>query len=674
MRKYIKILFLLLIPMLGMAQQQYPDSLKWVLKTAHADSTRYSALNGIGEYYVELNADSALSYLNQALAVAQKNGREINEAATLSRVAYVLVYKGKYPESLACFQKALKFAQDTAIAKTIWNPNMPWIQYSTPQKNRLTILAAIHLLYSILMRATKDIDQEISQLKISRVLAEKAGDENFTGIANMNLGRVYFTLDRLDSALVLEKNAEEISKKTHYRKYLGSVYALIGMIYLKKGNNSLALQYIHKGLRTSIEQKTFSLADNNYKLLTTYYLSEKQKDSSLYYSRKRLEIVNARNSNDLDEAYEDLYHSYKLTGNTDSAYKYQGLALAAKDKKYDTTVKSLTDFQRLSYKAQLRAQELEKERAAAQTRVRTYVLLAVIGVFMLLAAIFYGNNRQKKKANKVLENTLANLKTTQTQLIQSEKMASLGELTAGIAHEIQNPLNFVNNFSEVNKEMLEELKAESEKPKAERDEQLEIELINDLIENEGKINHHGKRADSIVKGMLEHSRSRSGQKELTDINAMADEYMRLSYHGLRSKDKSFNSELVTHFDPSLPKIEVIQQDIGRVLLNLFNNAFYAVNQKKKTAVEHYKPTVGVETFFLPLQGVGGLKVRDNGVGIPDAIKDKIMQPFFTTKPTGEGTGLGLSLTYDMVVKGHGGKIDVNTKEGEFTEFIVTLPL
>jgi two-component system NtrC family sensor kinase len=242
-------------------------------------------------------------------------------------------------------------------------------------------------------------------------------------------------------------------------------------------------------------------------------------------------------------------------------------------------------------------------------------------------------------------------------------------------------LNFVNNFSEVNEEMLEELKAESTKPKAERDEQLESELISDLIDNQRKIKHHGKRAGSIVKGMLEHSRVGDGEKQLTDINALADEYLRLSYHGLRANDKDFNAELVTHFDAGLAKVNIVPQDISRVLLNLFNNAFYAVNQKAKTAGPDYKPQVSVLTSSPPSPGessrTGGrgvvVLVRDNGNGIPDAIKDKIMQPFFTTKPTGEGTGLGLSLSYDIVVKGHGGSITVDTQEGEFTEFTVSLP-
>jgi len=267
-----------------------------------------------------------------------------------------------------------------------------------------------------------------------------------------------------------------------------------------------------------------------------------------------------------------------------------------------------------------------------------------------------------------LEKAFEDLKVTQSQLIQSEKMASLGELTAGIAHEIQNPLNFVNNFSEVNTEMIDEL--EGELKSGNIDEALTI--IADIKENEQKINHHGKRADGIVKGMLQHSRSGGGEKQLTNINTLADEFLRLSYHGLRAKDKAFNAEMVTHFDPDLPKVSVIPQDMGRVMLNLFNNAFYAVSQKKKTASPDYKPEVSVTTSSENGQII--IKVKDNGTGIPDHVKEKIMQPFFTTKPTGEGTGLGLSLTYDMVVKGHGGSIQVNSVDGEGSEFIILLPV
>jgi signal transduction histidine kinase len=265
-----------------------------------------------------------------------------------------------------------------------------------------------------------------------------------------------------------------------------------------------------------------------------------------------------------------------------------------------------------------------------------------------------------------LRNTLNNLKATQTQLIQSEKMASLGELTAGIAHEIQNPLNFVNNFSDVNSELIQEMQEEMDKGNF-----IEAKTIsNDIKENEEKIKHHGRRADAIVKGMLQHSRTSSGQREPTDINALCDEYLRLAYHGLRAKDKSFNAGIKTDFEDSIGKINIIPQDIGRVILNLINNAFYAVDEKKKHNQNGYEPTVSVST--KKNNGKVEISVSDNGNGIPQKVVDKIFQPFFTTKPTGQGTGLGLSLSYD-IVKAHGGEIKVETKEAGGTMFIVQLP-
>jgi len=273
-----------------------------------------------------------------------------------------------------------------------------------------------------------------------------------------------------------------------------------------------------------------------------------------------------------------------------------------------------------------------------------------------------------EKAKKQVENTLEELKSTQNQLVQSEKMASLGELTAGIAHEIQNPLNFVNNFSEVSVELLEELQEEMKKGDME-----EVNaLIEDIQQNLGKINHHGQRADGIVKGMLQHSRAGSGEKELTDLNVLADEYLRLAYHGLRAKDKTFNAIIETHFDEGLGKVNVVPQDIGRVILNLITNAFYVVKEKGEQQPEGYEPSVTVTTIKKNDKVL--LRVKDNGNGIPNKIKDKIFQPFFTTKPTGEGTGLGLSMSYDIVTKGHGGELQVETKEGQGTEFTIELPV
>jgi signal transduction histidine kinase len=301
----------------------------------------------------------------------------------------------------------------------------------------------------------------------------------------------------------------------------------------------------------------------------------------------------------------------------------------------------------------LRSQQLRREKRILEEKVnlRTHEL-----------------EMEKEK----VESTLAELKSTQAQLIQSEKMASLGELTSGIAHEIQNPLNFVNNFSEVNIELTTELNTELDKTDLPVEEKKNLaDILHDITSNQQKINYHGKRADAIVKGMLQHSRSSTGVKERTDINALADEYLRLSYHGIRAKDKEFNAAIKTDFDNSIDKINVVPQDIGRVLLNLYNNAFYTVAEKKKLAGDGYDPTISVITKKSGNQVT--ITVSDNGGGIPQKALDKIFQPFFTTKPTGQGTGLGLSLSYD-IIKAHGGEIKVETEEGEGSEFIICFPI
>ncbi len=309
----------------------------------------------------------------------------------------------------------------------------------------------------------------------------------------------------------------------------------------------------------------------------------------------------------------------------------------------------------------------------------------------------YEDFSKLEASKQQVDKTLIELKQTQAQLVQKEKLASLGELTAGIAHEIQNPLNFVNNFADFSIGIAKELNEELDKPKI--DKGYIEELLKDLTSNQEKISFHGKRASSIVKGMLGHSRASTGKKEMTDINELVDESFRLSYHGLRAKDKSFNATMVTHYDPENPKMEIVSQDVGRVILNLINNAFYAVTEKKKLLSVNnlnaeeaknlvgfqnlvgfknlrgleakYEPTVTVSTQKID-EGIE-IRVKDNGTGMPESVKEKVFQPFFTTKPTGQGTGLGLSLSYEIITKGHDGKIEINTKDGEFTEFIILLP-
>jgi signal transduction histidine kinase len=325
-----------------------------------------------------------------------------------------------------------------------------------------------------------------------------------------------------------------------------------------------------------------------------------------------------------------------------------------------------------------KAEQEKKDADTGRIKNQQFFTILALGIIVLsvviIAFIQFRNNKHKQKANielqhqkEKVESTLSELKSAQAQLIQSEKMASLGVLTAGIAHEIQNPLNFVNNFSEVNQEMVDEAREEMDKGNLE-----EVKnILDDIKGNSEKIGHHGKRADNIVKGMLQHSQKSTGQKEPADINALADEYLRLSFQGMRAKDKNFNATVNTDFDTAIGKINIIAQDVSRVLLNLYNNAFYAVNEKAKQQTRDYEPAVSVSTknSHTMLE----ITVRDNGNGIPEKIVNKIFQPFFTTKPTGQYTGLGLSLSYD-IVKAHGGVIHVNTREGEFTEFVIQLPV
>ncbi len=383
--------------------------------------------------------------------------------------------------------------------------------------------------------------------------------------------------------------------------------------------------------------------------------------------------------------YKLMAELYKEVGKGDKAAETYAIFVA----KQDSLLADQNKYRSISFEAeqQLNEKEFSIARLESKNRISSLTnnfLIGIAALVVLIAASIYSRFHSKKKANKVLEKTLTDLKSTQSQLIQSEKMASLGELTAGIAHEIQNPLNFVNNFSDLNTELIEEMKHELQSGNTGE----AIALAGNIAENEQKINHHGKRADAIVKGMLQHSRSSSGVKEPTDINALADEYLRLAYHGLRAKDNTFNATMKTDFDASIGMINVIPQDIGRVILNLITNAFYAVSTFAPKSPEGdlpYTPIVTVTTKLIksPSGNLGAkrdtgdlvveISIRDNGPGIPKSALDKIFQPFFTTKPTGQGTGLGLSLSYD-IIKAHGGEIKVETKEGEGSAFTILLPI
>ena len=506
------------------------------------------------------------------------------------------------------------------------------------------------------------------------ILAEIRTKANIVGVSAYhlkNMALVYLGLNKLDSAAYILDKAEKYVLNTDYGR-IAALMQVRSFWYLKKGKLDEAEAVLNDCRKMILERKLPVVTPAGV-VAPDYYLAlvkieKKNLQEAVILLKKDIERIKAIRV--------DLLRDYKLLGSI-----YSQMGDHVKSEEYFSRYISLQDslladqskFRLLSFEAEEQIAEKEKSINKLQSDNRTarvlwMLSLGVVLLLLILALLIYQRYRVKQKANSVLEKTLNKLKATQAQLVQSEKMASLGELTAGIAHEIQNPLNFVNNFSEVNTELLQEMKQELEKGNAEDAKAI----ANDVVSNQEKITHHGKRADAIVKGMLQHSRNSSGVKEATDINALTDEYLRLAYHGLRAKDKSFNATMKTDFDAAIGQIHVLPQDLGRVVLNLITNAFYAVNDRKKLNEPGYDPLVSVTTQKMENKVI--IKVRDNGMGVPQKVQEKIFQPFFTTKPTGEGTGLGLSMSYDIITKSHAGELTFATQEGEYTEFSITLPI
>ncbi len=667
MKYLLRMVVITLFPLLVNAQQDNTDSLKQALRIATTDSARFRLNQRLSSYYWEVNKDSAAYYTDKCITLARKNNEKLAEARTLQGRGLQTNFTGQYAQSLTYLLQAFEIVNNPANEKRDWDMGT----FKTPRIYRLVAKAETHQLYAALLMNIRNSEQAIENLKEAIRLYEIADNTNGKIMCLMILGRIYFDINKVDSALLVSKEGERLSLHTGWKSFLPLLYRTMGNVYISQGNAALAKQYFWEGIRRSKELNFQDGLEANYFPLAKYYLEVKEKDSALFYALKNYQLIQTPgiriNRNNTGGVYENMFQSYQLWNQFDSAYKYQGIALKVKDSLSELDLTNLANFQKLTLSEQLRLRDIENEKAAYQSRIRTYALLAGLVIFLLIGLILYRNNRQKRKANKVLQTALTNLKSTQSQLIQSEKMASLGELTAGIAHEIQNPLNFVNNFSQVNKELILEMRQElnaGNKSEA-------FALAKTIEENEEKIYHHGNRADGIVKAMLQHSRVSTGQKEPTDINGLADEYLRLSYHGFRTKNKDFNAIIKTDFDSSIEKINIISQDIGRVLLNLYNNAFYALAEKKKLQNENFEPAISVST--KKLNDKVEIRVKDNGNGIPQKVVDKIFQPFFTTKPTGQGTGLGLSLSYD-IIKAHGGEIKVETKEGEGSEFRIQLPI
>jgi signal transduction histidine kinase len=635
------------------------DSLKQLLALAKQDTTKVNLLHYLSWAYMFVYADSGAGYAKQGLQLSKTIGYTRGKLSNTLPLVTALVRLGNFKEAFYYGFKGMQLAQsvkDTAL------------------------LGWMYLALVDCYREQEDYKEALEYVnKAKQICWSKNFDANARIVMFGYFASIYERSNQPDTALYYAKIATVLAK----RNWSG-LFLTLGNIYVRKREPDTALYYYYKCILFAKQLHVYIDLVDAYNEVSKVFESKGQMDSSIYYARKSIsqEGVNTYPDGALRSAIQ-LAQLYERKGKKDSVIYYQKLAISLKDRLFDR--QRTREAQNVIFDERMRQEKVQQQLAQAnlvyKNRLNIYFLVGGLVVLVIVAGGLWRRNVYKQRSYALLqqqkqeidiqkakvEKTLAELKSTQTQLIQQEKMASLGELTAGIAHEIQNPLNFVNNFAEVNKELLTEMNEEIEKGRLH-----EVKAIaRDVMENEEKISHHGKRADGIVKSMLQHSRVSSGKKEPTDINALADEYLRLAFHGIRAKDKTFNAKFETDLDKSIGKINVVPQDIGRVLLNLINNAFYAVDEKKRQLDGSFEPCVSVTT--RKVDSHVEIKVKDNGNGIPQKMLDKIFQPFFTTKPTGQGTGLGLSLSYDIVTKGHGGELKVNTVENEGSEFIVTLP-
>ena len=643
------------------AQRTRIGKLKRLMEQPIPDSSKVLLMSELAQSYMYVSGDSAFILGQQTLKFAQQSGFRKGEGRAFNALSTALREKGDFPAALSQAYQALSIAKETE-----------------DRKGEALAINSIGLTYMLLQAYRKSEHYMKQSLELYTALGDRAGMVREL----QNLFQPYLRLKQLDSARLVNDRAYALLLKLPKEEQVNraTIIRQKGELEAASGHWTNALTYYRQALGHARQDGNLRSQLQIQRQMSDVFQKLNQPDSALHYAYSAFYNNRRVMMSGTQGLARVIAQQYKAKHQWDSAFHYQELAARANDSVWGPT--KINQLQLLILDEQQRQQDQKTKEEHFKNNVKLYSSLAGAMVLLLLAGILYRNNQQKHKANRLLhqqkeeinhqrhnaEKALAELKSTQAQLIQKEKMASLGELTAGIAHEIQNPLNFVNNFSEVSEELVEEMQEELQKGEIE-----EAKAIADDIRlNLEKIHHHGQRASAIVKGMLEHSRTTTGERQRTDLNALADEYLRLAYQGLKAKNKDFHCELITDFDINLGKVDVVPQEIGRVLLNLYNNAFYAVKEKQKTASVDYKPTVTISTKQTDKQIE--IRVRDSGMGIPDAIKDKIFQPFFTTKPTGEGTGLGLSLSYDIVTKGHGGTLEVESVEGKGTEFILSLSL
>jgi two-component system, NtrC family, sensor kinase len=634
-------------------QNSVVDNFRSQLAMAKEDSSRVLILSELAYYYGGFNVDSAFVFAHRAIDLSQKIHFARGEVRGLATLGMEFDTKGDLPQALELEFRGLSIAEENhlALEKVICLDNIGDIFWDLNDFPRAI---------AIYQQATH----------ISEAFKNQPDWRSLRMSSEEGLGAVFMFNNQLDSAF---SHLQKIFLETLNDPYLHtSAMMFFGDLQFKMGSRETGLDYLRQTIRISQNENNHYALGDACRFISECFRDMNLIDSSIIYAKRGLAEAQSigykspvyYTSRALAELYEPI--------DVKEALHYRKVFDTVNDYYYGPA--KVKELQKALSDEQERQRKMEAAAVAYQYKLRQYGLMSGFCIVLLIAFLLYRNNQQKKKANLLLqhqkdkvESTLTELKSTQLQLIQSAKMASLGEITAGIAHEIQNPLNFVNNFSEINAELIEELKKEA----MEGNKREVLAIADNLKVNEERITHHGRRADAIVKSMLQHSRSGSGKKEPVNLNAITEECLKLSYHGFQVNDKLFEVNLETDFDEKIGEISAIQSDLVRVLINIFNNAFYAVKEKKKEQGESFVPAVSVRT--REAEEKAEIRVKDNGNGIPAKIVDKIFQPFFTTKPTGEGTGLGLSLSYDMV-NAHGGEIRLITKENEGTEFIVEWPL
>lgn len=675
------------------------DTLKSALKLSKETgnkSLEAAIYADIGNAYNSLSKDKAalVNHL-RSVSLFRETGSKKELAWQLNSVGITQRVLGNYGDALEYMMESLKISRSIGDSNTtieallaigftyafveMWDDALKFQAQALDIYREMNDSLGIARIYNDMgvtnMRAGK-LEVALDQHKKALAIRLKSKEHYYTFASFLYIGDLLEKLNRIPEAIQYYESAFNYTKFSSFRVSQIDAGISLGRAYQKSQDYDKALNMLALAYEVALEMDDRSFQAQAALFKAKVYLAKENPRLALFWLHNAEKAAAESSLVYLAEIYQSIGETYSKMGDFRNAYLNQLKYSRVKDSM--DVAENLEKIARLSNRLEfenkqaLQNQNHEKELILKQAEIRREKVtrnFSLFGMFvaMVLMIIAFIRFVEKQKLNKKLSETLSDLKSTQSQLIQREKMASLGELAAGISHEIQNPLNFVNNFSEVSRELISEVFEELSKG----NQQDAMNILEDVKENLDKINHHGKRADSIIKGMLQHSRSSSGTKEPTDINALADEFLRLAYHGLRARDKSFNALMKTDFDQKLGKVNVIPQDMGRVILNLITNAFYAANEKRITGKENYQPTVQVSTRKTKDKVM--VLVQDNGNGIPQHVLGKIFQPFFTTKPAGEGTGLGLSMSYDIVTKGHGGELTVETSEGLGTTFTIVIP-